>query len=101
MDAAGSEELSRALDRATGVPDDWHGVWEDHVAAVEAFLIVSTQWRALAGIGLVWLGLDYSAVRDGLALAGVEVTPQVWSQIRSIEAGALLALSALPQGGRQ
>ena len=38
-------------------------------------------------------GLDYSGARDGLALAGIDVTPEIWSQVRFIELGAKDALN--------
>lgn len=41
----------------------------------------------------IWLGLDYSAAETGLRLAGIEVTPELWSDIRLIEEGAKEALN--------
>lgn len=65
------------------------GLWEAHLPAWRAWCAISGQWRTVAGMGgVVWLGLDYSAARDGLALAGLEVGPEVWAEIRAIEAGA-------------
>lgn len=40
------------------------------------------------GGSVVWLGLDYGAVHNGLALAGVSLTPEEWAQVQLIEAGA-------------
>jgi hypothetical protein len=72
----------------------WEGVWPDHVDAVEAFLAVATQWRVVAGLdAAAWVGLDYAGCREGFALAGIEVDPMTWSQIRAIEAGAINALN--------
>lgn len=41
----------------------------------------------------VWLGLDYAAAEAGLRLAGIAATPELWSDIRLIEAGAKAALN--------
>jgi hypothetical protein len=38
---------------------------------------------------VVWIGLDYAAARAGLELAGLEVTPEVWADLRAIEEGAI------------
>jgi hypothetical protein len=69
------------------------GIWEEHVAALHAFLSVATQWRIVApGDGtLRRTGLDYAGVRVDLENAGVEVTPALWSDIKLIEAGAIAA----------
>lgn len=38
-------------------------VWSINLPSVLAFLECDTQWRAVAGMGgLIWLGLDYTAV---------------------------------------
>lgn len=70
-------------------------LWPQHRAAAEAFLAVANQWRVLAAQNgrQVWLGLDYAAARAGLDLAGIMVAPEVWAQVRLIEAGALEALN--------
>nr|WP_275897797.1 DUF1799 domain-containing protein [Pseudotabrizicola algicola] len=67
------------------------GIWQEHLPALLAFLAVSGQWRTRPhGMGDIrWIGLDYGAVRDGLDLAGITVTPDVWADLRLIEAGAL------------
>jgi hypothetical protein len=63
------------------------------VGALHAFLAVATQWRVVGpGDGtLRRTGLDYAGVRVGLEIAGVEVTPALWSDIQLIEAGAIAA----------
>ncbi len=85
-------DLDDALDRAD------EGVWPEHVAAVEAFIAVETQWRWVGGGmgGVMAIGLDYAGAQSGLALAGIEMTPDLWAQVRLIEAGAAAALN----GGR-
>ncbi len=66
------------------------GIWEDNVAALEGFLAVCTQWRylALADGSVLRTGLDYTAVRAGFDLAGVAMTPELWTHIQLIEFGA-------------
>ena len=63
------------------------------MGALHAFLHVATQWRVVApGDGtLRRTGLDYTAAAKGLELAGVAVTPALWSDIQLIEAGAIAA----------
>lgn len=70
---------------------DGDGVWDCHVAAVRAFLTATTQWRAVAQADgrTRALGLDYTAVLAGFTAAGIEVTPRLWDEVRSIEIGAL------------
>jgi hypothetical protein len=42
----------------------------------------------VSGAGTV-IGLDYAAARAGLEAEGIEVTPEVWRDLRAIEAGAV------------
>ncbi|MFD1914112.1 DUF1799 domain-containing protein [Halodurantibacterium flavum] len=76
-------------------PPEPDGLWPDHVDAALAFLAISGQWRglALADGSVRWIGLDYTAAQAGLALAGLTVTPELWSEIRLIEAGAVEELN--------
>lgn len=53
--------------------------------------MVAGQWRITPG-GKV-IGLDYGAVRAGLDLAGITVTPDLWSDVQLIEGGALRGLN--------
>ena len=79
------------------LPDGWNdqrlqdGIWEDHLPALLAFLAVSGQWRTRPhGMGETrWIGLDYAAVSAGFAFADIDMTPEVWADLRLIEAGAL------------
>lgn len=65
------------------------GVWPENASAVEAFLAVASQWRVLAlPTGLAWLGLDFAGARAGLELAGIEVTPELWADLRIVAIGA-------------
>lgn len=56
-----------------------------------AFLRINTQWRWVApGDGTFRrVGLDYSGVRVGLEMAGIEMTAELWADLQLIEAGAL------------
>jgi hypothetical protein len=75
-------------------PERATGVWAENVAAVTAFLAVSTQWRVAAGAtGLVITGLDYAGVRAGIEAIGIEITPRLWGDVQMIEAGALAELN--------
>ena len=69
------------------------GVWAEHLEALAGFLALCTQWRfACPGDGsLRRTGLDYAAARAGLDLAGIAMTPELWSDIRMIEMGAIAA----------
>lgn len=74
-------------------PQEFDGLWPDHAPAWRAFAAVSGQWRtqalsSLGGAALIWLGLDYAAARAGLDLAGIEITPELWAEVRIIEAAA-------------
>lgn len=74
------------------------GLWEEHLPAWNAWCEISGQWRTTAlmsdrGSKVVWIGLDYAAARAGLDLAGISITPECWSDIRLIEAGALKELN--------
>lgn len=75
------------------------GVFAEHVPIVDAFLAVCSQWRTaaastMAGARLVYLGLDYAGARAGLALAGIEATPDLWAGVQIMEAAAVAALNA-------
>lgn len=69
------------------------GVWERHASALHAFVAVDTQWRIVMGEKAYWVGLDYAAVKAGLDLAGLSLTPGEWSDVQMIEKGALEALN--------
>jgi hypothetical protein len=75
--------------------DDEAGLWEINLTALETFAAIGSQWRvAASGEGrLHYLGLDYTAAAAGLGLAGMKVTPGLWSDVQEIEAGALDALN--------
>lgn len=69
------------------------GVWDQNVAALEAFLAVATQWRFAApgDRSLRRLGLDYASARVGLDLAGIAMTPDLWRDVQFVEYAAIAA----------
>ncbi len=56
---------------------------------------MATQWRVVATAAgpLLFSGLDYTAARAGLELAGIAVSPATWADVQLIEAGAMGALN--------
>lgn len=69
-------------------------LWHWHLPAWEAFVAVCSQWRTAATMeGITVVGLDYSAARDGLAMAGIDIAPATWADLRLIEEGAVAALN--------
>lgn len=66
-------------------------VWPENWAAVQAFLAVRTQW--VTGMNGPQ-ALDYTRVRDGLAMAGIDATPELFQKLRVIEFAVLEALNA-------
>lgn len=88
----GAEEAAFwGIDPALLTANDTTGIWESNVQAVHAFLTIDSQFRmtGLARGGVLVQGLDYSGARAGLELAGVAATPDLWSDIQMIEAGAV------------
>lgn len=60
---------------------------------VHAFLVGATQWRWRAfGFGAIPEGLDYGALRAGLALARIRLTAEQFSLVRLMELTALPVL---------
>ncbi len=61
---------------------------------VDAFLIGATQWRwQSVGFGVIPLGLDYAALRHGLAMARLRLSPEEFDGVRVMEAHALPLLA--------
>jgi len=78
---------------------DEDGLWPEHVPVVEAFLACETQWRVASvsngfGARMVYVGLDYAACRVALELAGIVVTPDLWSGLQQLELMAIAVLNA-------
>jgi hypothetical protein len=72
-------------------------VWPANMTVVDTWLAISSQWRTapLADGRVHWLGLDYSAVRAGLDMAGLTVTPSDWASVQVMEREASAALNGL------
>ena len=73
-------------------------IWEDHIPAWNAWCAIGGQMRGLsistlAGAYVEWLGLDYGAAKAGLDLAGIEVSPKIWNEVRVIEGAAIEELN--------
>lgn len=82
--ALGATEES--IKEAHGDEDEDFLVWPENWLAVRAFLAVSSQWN----VGMNGpTGLDYSRVRAGLEMAGIEVTPELFGKLRMLESAAL------------
>jgi len=108
MDEASIAELAAALRAPAPVETDYAGVWPQHAETVRAFLAVASQWRvaaiggggfammggaAIAPLRLVYVALDYGAVRAGLDAEAITVTPELWRGLRIMEAAACAALN--------
>jgi len=90
---------AESLDRLREDLGEAEGLWPEHVAIVEAFLSCDTQWRVASvsqgfGARVLYVGLDYSACRVGLELAGISVTPELWSGLQLLERIATEVLNA-------
>lgn len=77
---------------ALALPDHV-GVWPENAAIVEAFLLMSSQWRMRPGQDGVprLIGLDYAGARAGLEMLGTEITTELWQGVMIVEAGAKAA----------
>ena len=61
-------------------------------ASFEAFLACQTQWRVVATMdGLLWIGLDYNAVRT--VLDDLNAPKHVFADLRMMEAEVLPLLN--------
>lgn len=71
------------------------GVWPENVAAVRCFLAGATQWRivGMADGSMRVTGLDYAGLRVALEALETGITPELWSDMQLIEAGALGGLN--------
>ncbi|KXF92127.1 hypothetical protein AT574_03790 [Phaeobacter inhibens] len=76
-------------------PETHRQIWAEHEPAVRAFLVIQTQWRgfALPDGSTRWVGLDYAAASNGLALAGLKIDPKTWAKVQVIECAARAALN--------
>ena len=65
-------------------------LWPEQVTAWNVFAACSTQWRVIAGqAAVIHQGIDYAALESVMRMHAVGDTLTVFSQVRSIEAGAL------------
>jgi len=74
------------IDRQLGPEEDAFSVWPENWEALNAFLLMNTQW--VVGMNGP-TGLDYTRVKDGLSMAGVEMNPELFSKLRTLETAAL------------
>lgn len=70
-------------------------IWPDMADAVALFFSMSTQWRWTgAGMaGAFRTGLDYTALGATALAAGLEMTPRLFDDIRTLEREALTVWS--------
>jgi hypothetical protein len=101
-------EAIGAVHDPIGEAEEFDGVWREHMPVVDAFLAVSSQWRTISvsaggvitpmGGGVaptvpLFVGLDYAAVKVGLDAERIEITPDLWRDLRIMEAAACAALN--------
>lgn len=75
-------------DGAINLDDDPDfAVWPENWPALLAFLACGTQWAygALGGV----VGLRYEGVEAALRMSGIEVTPELFEDLRAMEGAAL------------
>lgn len=76
----------------SGNADGAFEVWRANEAALIAWLAVETQWRIVATMaGLLWLGLDYTAV--DVALRRLKSPDHVFADLQTMELAALNAFN--------
>ena len=82
--------LGDANDRTIEFP-----LWPENKPIVDAFIAVATQWRVvtLASGRAWWQGLDYTAVRAGLEMADIRLTPAQWFGVQQMERTASATLN--------
>lgn len=71
-------------------------VWPENMAIVDLWLLIDTQWTppiALADGRVLWIGLNYAAVRAGLDLAAATIDAVRWAGMRVMEEAATKALN--------
>jgi hypothetical protein len=77
--------------------DEYDGVWPDNELVTIAFLLSTTQWRVAVGMGgVAYLGFDYPGVQAGLTASGIEITPELWMDLRVMEIAAIDLMNARP-----
>ena len=75
--------------------EQMEGVWQQNVAALEAFLDAATQFNriALADGRVRATGLNYPGAQAAWALGGTEMTPALFAKVQMIESGALAEMN--------
>lgn len=101
----GAPEDALAKLRARASPQEEEGlVLRTNWPAVTLFQTLTTQWRwstrGAAGMGgallrAIRVGLDYGAIESTARLAGLQVTPIIFDQLRTMETAALVELAVL------
>lgn len=67
-------------------------VFADNWTSLSAFVSVATQWRVVATMaGLIWIGLDYPAVK--IVLDHLDMPAHVFDDLRIMENAALSVLN--------
>lgn len=81
--------------RQSGGPSGTIDIWPENWPIVQAFTAIATQWRtAPMGLGgYRYLGLDYTAAKAGLDLAGITLTADQWKGVRVMERAATAELN--------
>lgn len=65
-------------------------IWPDMADAVSLFFAMATQWRWCGGMaGAFRTGLDYGPLATIAGSIGVQITPEVLSDLRAMEAAAV------------
>lgn len=79
-------------------PEEEHAceIWPENWPALEAFLSLSTQWRASPRTGAA-LGLDYAAAESVMRLLEVKDRRAVFEDLRVMERAALRVFSGQEQ----
>lgn len=72
-------------------------VWPEHWGAWRVFMAMGTQWLT-AGMAGMRYGLNYAVLPTVAELTGVELSPDVFLDIRTMEAEALSAWSKRTSG---
>ena len=87
---ASAENIARELEKLPA--DDPQDLIEidadDEGLSIGLFMALDTQWKT-AGLAGIRTGLDYGAVEPAARMLGMEMTPQIFVDLRSMEAEAL------------
>ncbi|MDE1917671.1 MAG: DUF1799 domain-containing protein [Sphingomonadales bacterium] len=88
-------QIVAQLNAATGSQD--FEIWPQNADILDAFLFVSTQWRATARAdgSIYWHGLDYAGVAAGLNGANMKADRLIWNGLRIMEAAARNRLNGI------